>query len=83
MAKAYALRDAREASRSQVVKEKYDLQWREACDDARTLDSKVCITIIVIIIHHILYIHTNDAYIHIHMHIGHDSVHEQGEIEAD
>jgi len=40
MAKAYALRDAREAGRNELVKKKYDLQWRDACDDARTLDSK-------------------------------------------
>jgi hypothetical protein len=40
MAKAYALRDAREGARGELVKQKYDLQWREACDDARTLDSK-------------------------------------------
>lgn len=40
MERAYALRDAREKERLQVVKEKLDQQWREACDDARTLDSK-------------------------------------------
>ncbi len=40
MERAYALRDAREAERSRFVKEKYDEQWRDACDDARTLDSK-------------------------------------------
>ena len=40
MERAYALRDAREESRQKLVQSKLDLQWREACDDARTLDSK-------------------------------------------
>lgn len=40
MERAYALRDAREKERARFVKEKYDEQWRDACDDARTLDSK-------------------------------------------
>jgi hypothetical protein len=40
MERAYALRDAREKERMSLVKEKYDEQWRDACDDARTLDSK-------------------------------------------
>lgn len=40
MERAYALRDARENERKRIVKEKYDAQWRDACDDARTLDSK-------------------------------------------
>lgn len=39
MKKAYALRDARESSREQFVKGCYDAQWRNACDDARALDS--------------------------------------------
>jgi len=40
MERAYALRDARESARQKIVQEKYDQQWRDACDDARTLDSK-------------------------------------------
>jgi hypothetical protein len=40
MERAYALRDARENERKAIVKQKYDAQWRDACDDARTLDSK-------------------------------------------
>lgn len=40
MERAYALRDARENERMNIVKQKYDAQWRDACDDARTLDSK-------------------------------------------
>lgn len=40
MERAYALRDAREKERMAIVKQKYDAQWRDACDDARTLDSK-------------------------------------------
>lgn len=40
MERAYALRDAREKERQQIVEKAYDLQWRESCDDARTLDSK-------------------------------------------
>jgi len=40
MERAYALRDARENERMSIVKQKYDAQWRDACDDARTLDSK-------------------------------------------
>ena len=40
MAKAYQLRDKREAERQSAVQAKYDQQWRDACDDARTLDSK-------------------------------------------
>lgn len=39
MEKAYALRDARESARNAYVKDCYDRQWRDACDDARTLDS--------------------------------------------
>ena len=38
--RAYALRDARESERLKIVREKYDEQWRDACDDARNLDSK-------------------------------------------
>ena len=40
MERAYALRDAREESRRKVVQERLDEQWRDACDDARLLDSK-------------------------------------------
>jgi hypothetical protein len=40
MERAYALRDKREAERLAFVKSCYDQQWRDACDDARTLDSK-------------------------------------------
>lgn len=40
MERAYALRDAREEARRKQVQSKLNLQWREACDDARTLDSK-------------------------------------------
>ena len=40
MERAYTLRDARESERQQIVERAYDLQWRDSCDDARTLDSK-------------------------------------------
>lgn len=40
MQKAYALRDAREKDRQEFVKQRLDDQWRDSCDDARTLDSK-------------------------------------------
>jgi hypothetical protein len=40
MQKAYALRDAREKERQEFVKQRLDDQWRDSCDDARTLDSK-------------------------------------------
>jgi hypothetical protein len=40
MERAYALRDAREKERLRIVRDKLDEQWRDACDDARTLDSK-------------------------------------------
>jgi hypothetical protein len=40
MERAYALRDAREAQRQEFVQERLDAQWRDACDDARMLDSK-------------------------------------------
>lgn len=39
MERAYALRDRREKSRADYVKTALDAQWRDACDDARTLDS--------------------------------------------
>ena len=40
MEKAFALRDAREAARTKYVQDALDAQWRDACDDARTLDGK-------------------------------------------
>ena len=40
MERAYALRDAREKARNDYVKKRLDDQWRDSCDDARTLDSK-------------------------------------------
>lgn len=39
MERAYKLRDDREAARMEYVKKCYDDQWRDACDEARTLDS--------------------------------------------
>jgi len=38
--RAYALKEAREEARQKHVKVAYNNQWRDACDDARTLDSK-------------------------------------------
>lgn len=38
--KATKLKNAREGGRQKYVQECYDRQWRDACDDARTLDSK-------------------------------------------
>lgn len=43
MDRAYALRDARERDRQEYVKKRYDDQWRDSCDDARTLDSKAMV----------------------------------------
>ena len=40
MERAYQLRDAREKKRQVIVERAYDLQWRDSCDDSRTLDSK-------------------------------------------
>lgn len=40
MARAYELKKNREAQKTDFVKAKYDLQWRDSCDDARNLDSK-------------------------------------------
>lgn len=40
MERAYALRDSREKQRQELVNQKYAQQWRDSCDDARTLDSK-------------------------------------------
>lgn len=44
MERAYELRDQRERIRQQAVKEALDRQWREACDDARTLDSEALLS---------------------------------------
>ncbi len=38
--RAYALKEARESSRQEYINACYAKQWRDACDDARTLDSK-------------------------------------------
>ena len=38
--RAYALKEAREEARQKFVDAAYKNQWRDACDDARTLDSK-------------------------------------------
>jgi cilia- and flagella-associated protein 53 len=43
MDRAYALRDARERERQEYVHRRYDDQWRDSCDDARTLDSKATV----------------------------------------
>lgn len=43
MQRAYALRDAREKARQEYVRKRYDDQWRDSCDDARTLDSKAMV----------------------------------------
>lgn len=40
MERAYKLRDDREAARMEYVRKCYDDQWRDACDEARTLDSQ-------------------------------------------
>ena len=38
--KAYYLKTKREAERQEYVKKCCDRQWRDACDEARTLGSK-------------------------------------------
>jgi hypothetical protein len=43
MERAYELRDAREKSRQEYVQKRLDDQWRDSCDDARTLDSKAMV----------------------------------------
>lgn len=43
MERAYQLRDAREKARQEYVQKRLDDQWRESCDDARTLDSKAMV----------------------------------------
>eukprot|EP01039_Chlorochromonas_danica_P001728 gene1728-1888_t len=40
MERAYALRDGREKARQAFVQQKLQEQWRDACDEARTLDSR-------------------------------------------
>ena len=40
MERAHALKNAREKERQDFVKQCYDNRWRDACDDARTLDSR-------------------------------------------
>jgi predicted nucleic acid-binding protein len=45
MERAYALRDQRERIRENLVKEALDRQWRDACDDARTLDSEALLAL--------------------------------------
>lgn len=46
MEKAYSLRDKRESERLAFVSKCYNDQWRDACDDARTLDSKALVNFI-------------------------------------
>lgn len=46
MERAYALREAREKARLEQVKSAYDKQWRDACDDARTLDSEALVQLV-------------------------------------
>lgn len=45
MERAYALRDERERIRQHFVKDALDRQWRDACDDARTLDSEALLAL--------------------------------------
>mmetsp|Transcript_28934 Transcript_28934/g.67280 ORF Transcript_28934/g.67280 Transcript_28934/m.67280 type:complete len:484 (+) Transcript_28934:29-1480(+) len=44
--RAMKLRDAREAERREFVDKCYSQQWRDSCDDARTLDSKALLTLV-------------------------------------
>lgn len=46
MERAYALRDERERARQDHVKSSLDQQWRDACDDARTLDSEALLALV-------------------------------------
>ena len=46
MDRAYALRDERERARQDHVKLSLDRQWRDACDDARTLDSEALLALV-------------------------------------
>lgn len=43
MERAYQLRDTREKARQEYVQKRLDDQWRDSCDDARTLDSKAMV----------------------------------------
>ena len=42
-ARAHLLKEQRESERQRFVQEMYDKQWRDACDDARTLDSNAVV----------------------------------------
>mmetsp|Transcript_16652 Transcript_16652/g.31133 ORF Transcript_16652/g.31133 Transcript_16652/m.31133 type:complete len:479 (-) Transcript_16652:31-1467(-) len=42
-ARAHLLKSQRESERQRFVKSMYDKQWRDACDDARTLDSNAVV----------------------------------------
>ena len=46
MERAYKLRDERERVRNEHVKTSLDRQWREACDDARKLDSEALLQLV-------------------------------------
>lgn len=46
MERAYKLRDERERARNEHVKNSLDKQWRDACDDARTLDSEALLKLV-------------------------------------
>lgn len=40
MQRAYALKEAREKQKAAYIEQCYNKQWRDACDDARALDSE-------------------------------------------
>jgi hypothetical protein len=42
--KAYKLKENREREKESYLEDCYDRQWRDACDDARTLDSAALTT---------------------------------------
>ena len=44
MDKAYKLKQDREREKEKYIDDCYDRQWRDACDDARTLDSAALTT---------------------------------------
>lgn len=46
MERAYKLRGERERVRNEHVKASLDKQWRDACDDARTLDSEALLKLV-------------------------------------
>jgi hypothetical protein len=46
MERAYKLRDERERVRNEHVKSSLDHQWRDACDDARKLDSEALLKLV-------------------------------------